>query len=127
MTPPGVPAQLRQLIHYHLDNGFYDNARFLAERLQATDPRNPDNSHLLALCSLRLGRYKAACDYSKYKNHHTQHLGCAYVFAQACLALQRFEAGAHALEKVRGQWVGRSHWSTYPVGHSFYCMLTDVL
>lgn len=113
MSPPGVPAQLRQLIHYHLDNGFYENALFLAGRLHGLEPRNPDACHLLALCNLRLGRYKAAHDYSKHKPHQPQHLGCAYVFAQACLGLERYEAGAHALEKVRGQWVGRNHWSKH--------------
>lgn len=112
MSPPaGVNAQLRQLIHYHLDNGFLDNALFLAGRLHAHEPRNPDAAHLLALCNLRLGRYKAAFDSSRHKGVHLQHLGCAYVFAQACLALERFDVGAQALEKVRGLWAGRNHWS----------------
>ena len=110
MTPPGVPGQLRQVIHYHLDNGFHDNALFLAGRLHALENKSAESSHLLALCCLRLGRYKAAHDYSKYKNQHT---GCAYVFAQACLALERHEAGAQALERTRGQWVGRNHWSKF--------------
>jgi anaphase-promoting complex subunit 3 len=109
--PPGVSAQLRQQIYYHLDNGFLENAFFLAGRLSGVEPRNPESSHLLATCSLRLGRYKAAFDYAKHKNHHLQHLGCAYVFAQACLALERHELGVQALEKARGQWGGRSHWS----------------
>lgn len=112
-APPGVPGQLRQLIHYHLDNGFNENAVFLAGRLHALDPRNQDSAHLLALCNLRLGRYKAAHDYSKPRSNQTQHLGCAYVFAQACLALERCEAGAHALERTRGQWAGRNHWSKH--------------
>lgn len=112
MSPPaGVSAQLRQLIHYHLDNGFLENALFLAGRLYALEPRNPDAAHLLALCNLRLGRYKAAFDYSRSKGLQSQHLGCAYVFAQACLALDRFDLGAQALEKTRSLWAGRNHWS----------------
>jgi anaphase-promoting complex subunit 3 len=112
MSPPaGVTAQLRQLIHYHLDNGFAENALFLATRLHALEPRNPDAAHLLALCNLRLARYKAAFDTARPKGPQAQHLGCAYVFAQACLALEHFELGAQALEKVRGLWAGRSHWS----------------
>ena len=113
MSPPpsGVNAQLRQLIHYHLDNGFLENALFLAGRLHALEPRSADATHLLAHCNLRLGRYKAAYDYSKSKGLQSQHLGCAYVFAQACLGLEKYDQGVTALEKARGLWAGRSHWS----------------
>ena len=103
--------QLRQLIYYHLDNGFVENALFLAGRLHAVEPRSPDAAHLLALCSLRLGRYKAAVEHARAKGAHAQHLGCAFVLAQACLALGRHEQGVQALEKVRSLWVGRNHWS----------------
>ncbi|CAN9223129.1 unnamed protein product [Alternaria alternata] len=130
-APPGVNAQLRQLVHYHLDNGFTENALFLAGRLHALDPRSPDAAHLLALCNLRLGRYKQALDDARSKNAHTQHLGCAYIFAQACLALGRYEQGAQALEKVRGLWAGRNHWNKHsetsrrhvPDAAACYCML----
>jgi anaphase-promoting complex subunit 3 len=113
MSPPptGVNAQLRQLIHYHLDNGFTENALFLAGRLYALEPRNADAAHLLALCNLRLGRFKAAYDYSKHKGGQSQHLGCAYVFAQACLGLEKHEQGIQALEKARSSWASRNHWS----------------
>ncbi|EUC38406.1 hypothetical protein COCCADRAFT_83325 [Bipolaris zeicola 26-R-13] len=129
--PPGVNAQLRQLIHYHLDNGFVENALFLAGRLQALEPRNPDAAHLLALCNLRLGRYKAAFDDARTKGMHTQHLGCAYVFAHACLALGRYEQGGQALEKVRSLWAGRNHWNKHsetsrrhvPDAAACYCLL----
>lgn len=121
MSPPaGVNAQLRQLIHYHLDNGFLENALFLAGRLHALEPRNADAAHLLALCNLRLGRYKAAFDCSKPKGMQSQHLGCAYIFAQACLGLERYDLGAQALEKARGLWAGRNHWSKR-FGGVFFC------
>lgn len=132
MSPPaGVNAQLRQLIHYHLDNGFLENALFLAGRLHALEPRSPDAAHLLALCNLRLGRYKAAFDCSRAKGVQSQHLGCAYVFAQACLGLERYDLGAQALEKVRGLWAGRNHWNKHsetsrrhvPDAAACYCML----
>ncbi|KAH6643815.1 hypothetical protein C7974DRAFT_7053 [Boeremia exigua] len=115
MSPPpsAVNAQLRQLIHYHLDNGFTENALFLAGRLHALDTRNPDAAHLLALCNLRLGRYKAAFEHSKNKAAQLQHLGCVYTFAQACLSLERFELGATALEKARGLWHVRNHWNKH--------------
>lgn len=129
--PPGVNAQLRQNIYYHLDNGFLENAAFFAGRLHALEPRNLDSAHLLALCSLRLGRYKAAFDYSRTKGAHLQHLGCAYVCAQACLGLQRNDIGIQALEKVRGLWTGRNHWNKHsetsrrhvPDAAACYCML----
>ncbi|ORY18211.1 hypothetical protein BCR34DRAFT_473669 [Clohesyomyces aquaticus] len=130
-APQGVAGQLRQLIHYHLDNGFADNALFLAGRLHALEPRSPDAAHLLALCNLRLGRYKAAYDYSRPKGFQGQHLGCAYVFAQACLGLERFVDGATALERARGLWAGRNHWNKHsettrrhlPDAAACYCLL----
>ena len=132
MSPPvGVHAQLRQLVHYHLDNGLLENALFFAGRLHALEPRNPDAAHLVALSNLRLGRHKAAFDAARAKGVHTQHLGCAYVFAQACLALERYDAGAQTLEKVRGLWAGRNHWNQHsetsrrhvPDAAACYCML----
>ncbi|OAK94082.1 TPR-like protein [Phaeosphaeriaceae sp. SRC1lsM3a] len=133
MSPPpsGVNAQLRQLIHYHLDNGFTENALFLAGRLHALEPRNADATHLLALCNLRLGRYKAAYDYSKSKGAQSQHLGCAYVFAQACLGLEKHDQGIQALEKARNLWTGRNHWNKHsetsrrhvPDAAACYCLL----
>ncbi|KAH4053002.1 hypothetical protein HBH49_093620 [Parastagonospora nodorum] len=133
MSPPpsGVNAQLRQLIHYHLDNGFAENALFLAGRLHALEPRNADAAHLIALCNLRLGRYKAAYDYSKSKGAQSQHLGCAYVFAQSCLGLEKHEQGIQALEKARALWAGRNHWNKHsetsrrhvPDAAACYCML----
>ncbi|KAF2004029.1 TPR-like protein [Amniculicola lignicola CBS 123094] len=130
-APPGAAAQLRQLIHYHLDNGFHENALFLAGRLLALEPRSPDAAHLVALCNLRMGRYKAAYDASKPRASQGQHLGCAYVYAQACLALERFPDGAQALEKARGQWGGRNHFNKHsdftrrhlPDAAACYCLL----
>ncbi|KAI4937930.1 hypothetical protein J4E85_000367 [Alternaria conjuncta] len=130
-APPGVNAQLRQIVYYHLDNGFAENALFFAGRLHALDPRSHDAAHLLALCNLRLGRYKQALDDARAKGNHTQHLGCAYVFAQACLALGRYEQGAQALEKMRSSWAGRNHWNKHsetsrrhvPDAAACYCML----
>lgn len=58
-----------------------------------------------------MGRYKAAFEHAKTKAALAQHLGCVYVFAQACLGLERFELGATALEKARDLWHGRNHWS----------------
>ncbi|KAL5118702.1 anaphase-promoting complex subunit cdc27 [Pleosporales sp. CAS-2024a] len=131
MHPSGVNAQLRQLIHYHLDNGFTDNALFLAGRLHALEPRSADAAHLVALCNLRAGHYKAAYDYSKPKGVQAQSLGCVYVFAQACLTLERYEPAIQALEKARGLWAGRNHWNKHsetsrrlmPDAAACYCML----
>ena len=122
MSPPaGVNPQLRHLVHYHLDNNFLENALFFATRLLALEPRNGDATHLVALCNLRLGRYKAAFDYAKPKAlAQQQHLGCAYVFAHACLGLERFDLGVQALEKARGLWAGRNHWSKHSAGETIH-------
>lgn len=101
-------AQLRQLIYYHLDNNLLKNAVFLAGRLHALDHRNQDSIHLLALCHQRLGQHKAAYDCTKHVATKGSHLGCSYVFAQACLAIGKITDGIHALEKSRSLWEGRS-------------------
>jgi len=120
MTPsnPCVALQLRQLIFYHLDNDLLQNALFLAGRLHGLEPRNPDTGHLLALCHLKQGQFKAAYDYSKDTRLRGSHLGCAYVFAQACLALERYQEGITALERCRSSWAPRNHWSE-PSGEDF--------
>src|SRR6266480_3535673 len=108
---PAIAAQLRQLIFYHLDNDLNQNALFFASRLHALDPRNSEAAHLLAWCHLRLGQLKAAYDYSRDKGFRGQHLGCAYVFAQACLGLERYQDGILALERSKGHWAARNSWS----------------
>lgn len=115
MTPGTSPAvaQLKQLIYYHLDNESLDNANFLAGRLHAVEPRNPDASHLLALTHLRLRRFKAAFDLSQKYGANGRHLGCAYVFALACQELGRYSEGISALEKAKATWNGRSYWNKH--------------
>ncbi|KAK8234635.1 hypothetical protein HDK77DRAFT_318271 [Phyllosticta capitalensis] len=108
-----VATQLRQLVFYHLDNDLTQNALFTAGRLHGQDPRSADAAHLFALCHLRLGNLKAAYDYSREKGFRGHHLGCAYVFAQACLGLQRYHEGITALDRARGFWGGRNHWNKH--------------
>lgn len=105
---PHTAAQLRRLIFYHLDNDLLQNALFFAGRLHGLDPRGGDAAHLLALCHLKLGQLKPAYDYSREKGFRGHHLGCAYVFAQACLSLERYQDGILALERSRGQWAARN-------------------
>lgn len=113
MSPAATLAvgQLKQLIFYHLDNEMPDNANFLAGRLHAMEPRNPDTSHLLALTYLRSRRPKAAYDYSQKYGSNGKHLGCAYVFALACQELGRHSEGINALERARSLWITRNNWS----------------
>lgn len=115
MSPTtGIAAsQLRQLIFYHIDNELLDNANFLAGRLYALEPRNPDSSHLLALTYLRQRRLKAAYDSAQKYGSSGRHLGCAYIFAQACLELGKHLEGTTALEKAKSLWHGKSNWSKH--------------
>ncbi|KEQ95892.1 hypothetical protein AUEXF2481DRAFT_4839 [Aureobasidium subglaciale EXF-2481] len=106
-------TQLKHLIYYHLDNESPDNANFLAARLNAIDPRNPDSSHLLALTNYRLRRYKTAYDCSQKSGASGRHLGCAYVLALACQELGKHNEGIAALEKARSLWQGRNHWGKH--------------
>ncbi|KAF4992865.1 hypothetical protein FDECE_13595 [Fusarium decemcellulare] len=107
-TPTAISGLLRQVIHYHLDNASYENALFFAERLTAQDPRSSEPTYLYALCHLRLGDYRSAYDVSKPMGYRGVHLGCAWVFAQACLALERYKDGISALEKSRSLWTSKS-------------------
>jgi anaphase-promoting complex subunit 3 len=108
-----ITNQLRQLIFYHIDNNLLKNALFLAERLVAYDHRAAESSYLLSLCHLRLGDNKSAYEYSRPQGSRGTHLGCAYVFAQACLALERFKDGITALEKSRSLWSGRNSFGKH--------------
>ncbi|KAF7536071.1 hypothetical protein G7054_g4828 [Neopestalotiopsis clavispora] len=102
-----VTGQLRQLIYYHLDNINYENALFYAERLVAHDPRSSETAYLVSLSYFRLGDYRAAHEFSKPLGYRGVHLGCAYIFAQACLVLERYRDGIAALEKSRGLWTNK--------------------
>ena len=107
-----VVRQLQQLIYYHLDNHLLRNALFIAGRLQAYDPKNADNVYLIALCYFRLGQLKSAYDSSRHQALKPgAHVGCSYVFAQACLSLGKYVEGAHALDKSRGNWIRMNSWS----------------
>ncbi|KAF7559972.1 hypothetical protein G7046_g4181 [Stylonectria norvegica] len=107
-SPTAINGLLRQAIHYHLDNSFNENALFFAERLTAQDPKSSDSPYLYALCHLRVRDFRSAYDVSKPLGYRGVHLGCAWVFAQACLALERYKDGIAALEKSRGLWSQRS-------------------
>ncbi|KAI0194181.1 tetratricopeptide [Astrocystis sublimbata] len=108
-----VTAQLRQIVHYHLDHHSYDNAHFFAERLAAHDPRAAESAYLLALCHFRLGDHKSAHEISKASGYRGNHLNCAYIFAQTCLSLERYKDGITALEKARGLWSYKSNFGKH--------------
>jgi anaphase-promoting complex subunit 3 len=112
-TNPSVISQLRQLIYYYIDNNLLKNAQFYAERLAAYDHRSAESAYLLALCHLRLGDNASAYEYSKPTGWRGTHLGCAYVFAQACLALERYKDGITSLEKSRGLWGGKNSFGKH--------------
>ena len=108
-----VAHQLRLLIYYHLDCNLLRNALFFAGRLHAYEPRATEAAYLLALCHLRLGQLKAAYDSSKNPGSRGTHLGCSYVFAQACLGLQKYGEGIAALEKSKTLWSSRNSWNKH--------------
>ncbi|OJJ31023.1 hypothetical protein ASPWEDRAFT_54315 [Aspergillus wentii DTO 134E9] len=108
-----ISGQLRQLIYYNLDNNLARNALFLAGRLHAYEPRSSEASYLLALCHLQNGQIKAAWDYSRNAGSRGTHLGCSYVYAQACLDLGKYLDGVTALERSRGLWASKNHWNKH--------------
>ncbi|KAL6902973.1 hypothetical protein GGI43DRAFT_328216 [Trichoderma evansii] len=130
-SPTAVGSLLRQVVYYHLDSGSYDNALFFAERYAAHDPRSSEAAYLYSLCHLRLGDYRSAYDVSKPMGYRGVHLGCTWVFAQACLALERYKDGIAALDKAKGSWsqkhtMGKHSATTraaYPDTPAILCLL----
>ncbi|KAL2803015.1 protein bima [Aspergillus granulosus] len=108
-----IASQLRQLIYYHLDNNMVRNALFLAGRLHAYEPRTSEASYLLALCYLQSGQVKAAWETSRNFGTRGTHLGCSYVYAQACLDLGKYPDGINALERSKALWASRNHWNKH--------------
>ncbi|KAF3770244.1 TPR-like protein [Cryphonectria parasitica EP155] len=106
---------LQQAVYYHLDNNSLDNALFFAERLGAQD-KTAEATFLLALCHFRLGDDRTAYHFSKAAGYRGIHLGCSYVFAQACLRLELWKDGIAALEKSRGLWSPRNNMGKHTAG-----------
>ncbi|KAK4190129.1 hypothetical protein QBC35DRAFT_112823 [Podospora australis] len=126
-----VAGLFRQTIYYHLDNFAFDSAIFFAERLHAYDPRSSESAYLLALCHFRLGDSRSAYEISKPSGYRGVHLGCAFIFAQACLDLEQHKDGITALEKARALWTAKcsigkhtaSSRAPYPDGAAVSCLL----
>ncbi|KAJ5677571.1 uncharacterized protein N7477_003204 [Penicillium maclennaniae] len=126
-----VASQLRHLIYYHLDNNLIRNALFLAGRLHAYEPRSFEAQYLISLCHLHNGEIKAAFDHSQSSGSRGLHLGCAYVFAQACLDLGKHLDGIAALERSKGLWATKNNWNKHnetqrqhlPDAAAVYCLL----
>lgn len=104
-----ISSLLRQTVYYHLDNNSFDNALFFAEKLAAQDPKASESTHLLSLCHFRLGDNRSAYDFSRQSACRSANLGAIWVFAQACLKLERYREGIAVLEKSRDRWVGRAN------------------
>lgn len=108
-----VASQLRHLIYYQLDNNLIRNALFLAARLHAYEPRSFEAQYLLALCHLHNGEVRAALDISQVSGSRGLHVGCSYVFAQACLDLGKNLDGVIALDRCKNLWASKNHWSEH--------------
>ncbi|TDZ30249.1 Protein bimA [Colletotrichum spinosum] len=108
-TSAAITGLLRQAIYYHVDNDAYDNALFFAERLNAQDPKSSESAYLLALCHLRLGDARTAFEVSRPSASRGTNLGAAWVFAHACMRMERYKDGINALEKARDKWTGKSN------------------
>ncbi|KAK2743033.1 anaphase-promoting complex subunit cdc27 [Myotisia sp. PD_48] len=113
MAPSGphISSQLRQLIYYHLDNNLIHNALFLASRLHAFEPRSSEAAYLHSLCLLLSGQPKYAWEISRNSGSRGTHVGCSYVYAQACLDLGNYLDGITALERSRAQWISKNTWT----------------
>ena len=112
-SSPHIVNQLRQLIYYHLDCNLPRNALAFSERLRGHEPKSSEAAYLEGFCHLRLGQLSAAYHSTKLHGTRGTHLGCSYVFAQACLGLERHLEGITATEKSKAHWLGKSNWSEF--------------
>ncbi|EAS35479.3 bimA protein [Coccidioides immitis RS] len=112
-SAPHISNQLRQLVYYHLDNNLIRNALFVAGRLHAFEPRSSEAAYLLSLCHLLAGQSKAAWEVSRNSGSRGTHLGCSYIYAQACLDLGKYIEGITALERSRPHWISRNNWNKH--------------
>ncbi|KAF6803499.1 20s cyclosome subunit (nuc2 cdc27) [Colletotrichum sojae] len=130
-TSAAITGLLRQVVYYHVDNNAYENALFFAERLNAQDPKSSESAYLLALCHLRLGDHRTAFEVSRHSASRGTNLGAAWVFAHACVELERYKDGINALEKARDKWSGKTNLgkhttstrSLYPDEPAVLCLL----
>lgn len=97
---PGFDNANLRLVYRFLDHDLVENALFLLDRLHAQDHNNTCWIHLRSLCCLRLARCAAAYEYSHDEAVHGEHVGCAYIFAQACLRLKLYRDGISVLRRV---------------------------
>lgn len=126
-----VTDQLRRQIRSMLQNDLFQNALSLSERLLAYDHKSAESQYLLAQSHFRLGDHRSAYDAAKSNGLRGLHLGCAYVFAQVALVLEKHKEGIHALEKARELWTGRNSFGrqilavrdTFPDAAAVNCML----
>ncbi|EMR09026.1 hypothetical protein PNEG_02799 [Pneumocystis murina B123] len=122
-----IVQQFREIIWYSLDNGLLSNATFIAERLYVYDTSNADAKHLFSLCLLRSGRYLTVL----YMTEGVKHVGCAYIYALACLQLGKCKQGIAALEAVSSQWTKSNYMyqhddlyrSHLPDAAAIFCLL----
>ena len=88
---------LRLVIIHSLDHNNLRNAEFAAERLLAMDQGDNDSLHLYCQTLFRQRRFMAV--YNRTQNVRN-HIGCAYLFAQLCLELEKYKEGIFVLLRV---------------------------
>lgn len=88
---------LLALIYRDLDDGDYNNALFLSERLYAMNNQNPHYKFLYAKCLYNLLDYTACYTILKTVNS----IPCLNLFAKSCLELGNIE---ESYDKQRSLW-----------------------
>lgn len=116
--PSYVLQALRSVVIHSLDTFNLPNAEFAAERLVAHVPDDPDAAYLYSLVLYRQNKYKAAFNRAADALVHHDHLGCAYIFARACLHLHKHKEGIFRLVSLTHTYNGTSGASGLAVGEN---------
>ncbi|GME80118.1 unnamed protein product [Ambrosiozyma monospora] len=108
-----IPEQslynLRPTIIYCLDHDLLPTAEFTAERLLAQNANNTDSIYIYALTLFKQQKYKSV--YNATSPYATEHVGCSYLFAKACLELNMEADGTKALTKTSQLWTNLGGFS----------------
>jgi anaphase-promoting complex subunit 3 len=97
---------MEQAILYNLDNGLHQSAMFLAEQHYFQNTSDDTARLLYAKALLAAGEQLKAHTLTR----GSRHVGCAYLYAQTCRALKRYESGINALQAVHYGWKGTAHF-----------------
>ncbi len=110
---------LKTAIKHAIENFQYDNARFLAERLVAFYPDNPEASYLLAKTHYLMGNKQYCLSLIDTTNQHGPSI---ILYGICCFDLQKYKQGEDSLRR----WIDMHSETNALDVSSAYCILGKI-